>query len=105
MPFQPSPPGGPAGKYQFTPNQTFSIYPQLATTKPFVIKSAKRFDVYGGPPKVPSAEYDEQYKITVKVGDSGSAYQTQALKDTARFWEDGSSKPVRHLFFFRILKR
>ena len=27
----------PAGKYQFTPGQTFALYPQLAAVKPYVI--------------------------------------------------------------------
>ena len=35
--FVPSPPGSAPGVYQFTPNQTYVLYPQLSTTTPFVI--------------------------------------------------------------------
>ena len=29
-PFTPAPANGPVGAYQFTPNQTYALYPQLA---------------------------------------------------------------------------
>lgn len=90
--FHPSPPGSPAGQYQFTPNQTYSLYPQLANTKPFVIKSAKEFDTLGGPLKVPSAEYNADYNVVATIGNANSTLQTKLQKDTAKFWEDGASK-------------
>lgn len=90
--FNPSPAGGPTGKYQFTPNQTYALYPQLATTRPFVIKSVKDFDTEGGPTKIPSAQYDADYKLSATKGNANSSLQAKALKDTAKFWEDGASK-------------
>jgi hypothetical protein len=89
--FHPSPPGGPVGKYQFTPNQTYARYPQLAQTTPIVITSAKTFDIYGGPPKIPSPEYDADYNLTITVGNANSPKQTPFQKTTAKFWEGGSS--------------
>ncbi|BBN01653.1 hypothetical protein MPTK1_2g09150 [Marchantia polymorpha subsp. ruderalis] len=98
--FQPAPLDGPVGKYQFTPNQTFALYPQLATTRPEVIKAAEDFDTLGGPPSIPSAKYNSDYQTLATVGNANSPLQTKLLKDTARFWEDGgnTSGIVGHLF-------
>ncbi|KAG6554802.1 hypothetical protein Mapa_003822 [Marchantia paleacea] len=98
--FQPAPLDGPVGKYQFTPNQTFALYPQLATTRPEVIRGAKDFDTLGGPPSIPSAKYNSDYQTVATVGNANSPLQTKLLKDTARFWEDGgnTSGIVGHLF-------
>lgn len=41
--FVPSPPGSAPGVYQFTPNQTYVLYPQLSTTKPFVISDVQPY--------------------------------------------------------------
>ncbi len=35
--FVPSPANGPVGKYQFTPNQTYALYPQLAKAKSILL--------------------------------------------------------------------
>lgn len=89
--FQPAPPGGPTGAYQFVPNQTFVLYPQLGSTDPFVIHSPEDWDIYGPPPKIPSAQYNSDYDTIVTAGNSLSPLQTQYEKDTAKFWEDGSN--------------
>ena len=102
--FIPSPAGGPTGKYQFTPNQTYALYPQLATTRPFVIKSVKDFDTEGGPSKIPSAQYDADYKLSATIGNANSSLQTKALKDTAKFWEDGASKQYVSIFWIDLKK-
>ena len=38
--FKPAPADGPAGAYQFTPNQTFALYPQLANATTFATPTA-----------------------------------------------------------------
>lgn len=89
--FTPSPPGGPTGKYQFVANQTFVLYPQLATTRPFLVKSVKEFDKYGGPYAIPSAKYNAEYDELATVGNANSSKQTAFFKETAKFWEGGAS--------------
>lgn len=89
--FHPSPPGGPTGKYQFTPNQTSVLYPQLARTRPFVVKSVTSFDKNGGPYKIPSASYNAQYEELATSGNANSSLQTAAFKEIARFWEAGAN--------------
>ncbi|CAM6048346.1 unnamed protein product [Sphagnum compactum] len=89
--FHPAPPGGPVGEYQFTPNQTYALYPQLAQTTPIVITSPKTFDIYGGPLKIPSQEYDADYNLTITIGNANSPNQTSYEKATAKFWEAGSN--------------
>lgn len=89
--FKPAPPNGPHGKYQFTPNQTFALYPQLAATRPEVIRAAEDFDTFGGPPEILSSKYNSDYQTAATVGNANSPLQTPVLKDTARFWEDGAS--------------
>ncbi|KAL2642571.1 hypothetical protein R1flu_010158 [Riccia fluitans] len=98
--FQPYPENGPTGKYQFTVNQTYALYPQLATTQPEVIKAAEDFDTLGGPPAIPSSKYNSDYQTAATVGNANSPLQKPSLKDTARFWEDGgnTSGIVGHLF-------
>lgn len=39
VPFTPAAAGSPPGEYQFTPGQTFVVYPQIAQTKPLVLSS------------------------------------------------------------------
>jgi hypothetical protein len=89
--FHPAPPGGPVGEYQFTPNQTYAQYPQLAQTTPILITSPETFDIYGGPLKIPSQEYDADYNLTITIGNANSPNQTLYEKTTAKFWEAGSS--------------
>ncbi|KAL3696027.1 hypothetical protein R1sor_010103 [Riccia sorocarpa] len=98
--FKPYPENGPTGKYQFTVNQTFALYPQLATTRPEVIKSPEDYDTLGGPYAIPSSEYNSDYQTLATIGNANSPLQTQALKDTARFWEDGANTSgiVGHFF-------
>lgn len=38
--FKPAPADGPAGAYQFTPNQTYALYPQLANATTFATPTA-----------------------------------------------------------------
>ena len=110
--FIPSPPGGPTGKYQFTPNQTYALYPQLATSRPFLVKSVKPYDKYGGPYPIPSAQYNTEYDELATIGNANSSKNTPAFKKTALFWEAGASTnfalsahqfPAIHSSFF--LKR
>ncbi|CAK9864421.1 unnamed protein product [Sphagnum jensenii] len=89
--FHPAPVGAPTGEYQFTPNQTYVLYPQLAYTKGFVINSSKDFDIFGGPFKIPSKEYDLEYNQIATVGNANSLNQTSFDKATAKFWEAGSN--------------
>ncbi|CAK9875930.1 unnamed protein product [Sphagnum jensenii] len=89
--FHPAPPGGPVGEYQFTPNQTYASYPQLAQTTPILIPSPETFDIYGGPLKIPSQEYDADYNLTITIGNANSPNQTLYEKTTAKFWEAGSN--------------
>ncbi|KAJ7534610.1 hypothetical protein O6H91_13G102500 [Diphasiastrum complanatum] len=98
--FVPARQNGPTGLYQFTPNQTFALYPQLGETKTFVIKSVEDYDVFGGPPEIPSKEYDHNYNTIREVGDASSQSQTVQEKDTALFWEDGANTSALsgHLF-------
>jgi hypothetical protein len=89
--FTPAPPGGPTGKYQFVANQTFVLYPQLARTRPFLIKSVKSFDRYGGPYAIPSAKYNKEYDELATAGNANSSQQTASFRETAKFWEGGAN--------------
>ncbi|KAG0601885.1 hypothetical protein M758_11G145400 [Ceratodon purpureus] len=89
--FTPSPPGGPTGKYQFVANQTFVLYPQLATTRPFLLKSVKKYDSHGGPYAIPSAKYNAEYDELATIGNANSSKQTASFKETAKFWEGGAN--------------
>ena len=88
--FVPAPAGGPAGAYQFTPNQTFTLYPQLATTKPFVITDPNSFDL-GPPNAVSSTGYTADLAEVFNNGVKGSPIRNQYQTDTAYFWADGAT--------------
>lgn len=100
--FHPAPVGAPTGEYQFTPNQTYVLYPQLAYTKGFVINSSKDFDIFGGPFKIPSKEYDLEYNQCATVGNANSPNQTSFDKATAKFWEAGSSMMSLNLHSYKL---
>lgn len=100
--FHPAPVGAPTGEYQFTPNQTYVLYPQLAYTKGFVINSSKDFDIFGGPFKIPSKEYDLEYNQSATVGNANSPNQTSFDKATAKFWEAGSSMMSLNLHSYKL---
>lgn len=89
--FVPSPAGGPTGKYQFTSNQTFVLYPQLGKTRPFVIKSVAKFNTNGGPYAIPSSKYNTDYEEIATVGNVNSSSFTDFFKETAKFWEAGAN--------------
>lgn len=98
--FVPAPPGGPPGKYEFTPGQTFALYPQLGTTKPFLISSGASFDTQGGPAALFSAKYNASLLEVMQYGKNNDSLRTQYQTDTAMFWADvpGTAGVAGHWF-------
>lgn len=90
VPFTPAPPGGPPGAYQFTPNQTYALYPQLATTRPFVITNVSSFDL-GPPLALSSPNYTTQLGEVYTLGAKGSPARNPTQNDTIYFWVDGAT--------------
>lgn len=98
--FVPSPPGGPVGKYQFTPGQTYVTFPQLAHTRPFLVKNVPSFDKYGGPYPVGSAAYNAEVKTVQSIGEDNSTTRTADETLIALFWADpgNTSALAGHLY-------
>lgn len=88
--YMPSPPGGPVGKYQFVPGQTYVTFPQLASTRPFVAKKPKAYDTRG-PNSVGSAAYNADLREVQSLGNATSSSRTAYETDTALFWSDPSN--------------
>lgn len=86
--FKPAPPGGPLNAYEYTPGQTFVVFPQLNSTRPFLITGPQAYDTYGGPSLVGTAAYDKEVAEVRSVGKNDSATRTPYQTETARFWDD-----------------
>jgi hypothetical protein len=80
--FTPSPANGPAGAYQFVTNQTYALYPQLATATPFVISNVSSFD-QGPPHPLNSSQYKADLAEVYVIGVKNSTNRTQYQTDTA----------------------
>lgn len=89
-PFTPAPTPGPPGAYQYTPGQTFVLYPQLATTKTFVISNISEFDI-GPPNALNSTAYTTELAEVFSFGVKNSTVRSQYQTDTAYFWADGAT--------------
>eukprot|EP00884_Botryococcus_braunii_P023567 jgi/Botrbrau1/9895/Bobra.0080s0024.2 len=98
FPFTPAPPNGPPGAWQFTPNQTYALYPQLANTTTFVTPAPGKFanTLLGAskPQAVGTSEYAKELANVASVGEKTSANRSQYESETAPFWAqaDGTSQ-------------
>ncbi|GAQ78974.1 hypothetical protein KFL_000220060 [Klebsormidium nitens] len=86
--FTPSPANGTIGKYQFTPNQTNALYPQLQNTRPFLVDPSRFNTTNGGPLTVPSDTYNTQLAEVRTLGSSTSSNRSATQTETAYFWAD-----------------
>ncbi|KAL4431473.1 hypothetical protein ABPG75_006729 [Micractinium tetrahymenae] len=89
-PFTPAPAGSAPGLYQFTPNQTNVVYPQIADTHALVLDNIKTYKP-APPLTIPSAGYTSALAETFRLGRSDSADRTAEQNDTAKFWADGNT--------------
>ncbi|PRW60432.1 PAP2 superfamily [Chlorella sorokiniana] len=90
VPFTPAANDSAPGLYQFTPNQTYSVYPQIAQTKPVVLSSVTEFKP-APPNAIGSPEYVADLAEVFVVGRKDSSNRTQEQTDTANFWADGNT--------------
>ncbi|KAI7845827.1 hypothetical protein COHA_000737 [Chlorella ohadii] len=90
VPFTPAANGSAPGAYQFTPNQTYSVYPQIAQTKPLVLSSVSEFKP-APPNAIGSPEYIADLAEVFVVGRKDSTNRTQDQTDIANFWADGNT--------------
>ncbi|GAB4813265.1 hypothetical protein N2152v2_000311 [Parachlorella kessleri] len=105
--FTPAPANGPVGAYQFTPNQTYALYPQLANVTTILLPAnqsapstppASQFSSKAeiitqpwgiSPLTVSSSEYTTELQQVFTLGKKGGTNQTNI--DTANFWADGNT--------------
>lgn len=100
--YKPAPPGGPLGAYEYTPGQTFVVYPQLNSTRPFLIPNPQAYDTYGGPFPVGTAAYNKEVAETQTIGKNNSATRTPYQTDTSFFWADLSNTSAIAGHWFNI---
>jgi hypothetical protein len=94
-------------KYQFVPNQTYALYPQLAQATPFILTVAEldsianNKDQKNGPVfKAPQNDYQKTYEY----GSKNSKVRQQYDTDSAWFWADGANTSAISGHFFDIAR-
>ncbi|PSC76017.1 acid phosphatase Vanadium-dependent haloperoxidase [Micractinium conductrix] len=80
-PFAPAEEGADPDEYQFAPNQTYVVYPQIATSSPLVLDSVEEFKP-APPLRLGSDEYVAQLQEVYELGRKGSASRTREQTDT-----------------------
>lgn len=87
--FKPAPPGT-RWRYQFTPNQTMALYPQMATTRPFILPAAtlKSAATNTQPARGPVMKLPatSEYMATFELGSRASAKRTPYQTGSVFFW-------------------
>lgn len=91
--FVPSPPNGTAGKWQFTPGQTFALYPQLANAETLVADPRTLAKVAAAylPPAVGTKAYNVDYNFTYTYGSVNSTARSAYDSGSPAFWADGAN--------------
>lgn len=91
--YQPAPPGGPAGVYEFTPGVSSVLSPQWGEVTPWTMTSGEEF-MPPGPPSLNSLQYTLDYYKTMLYGGTTSALRTNDETLFAHFWADQTGKTV-----------
>jgi hypothetical protein len=91
--YQPAPPGGPPGVYEFTPGVSSVLSPQWGGVTPWTMTSGDEF-MPPGPPSLKSLEYTLDYYKTMLYGGTTSALRTNDETQFAHFWADPTGTTV-----------
>ncbi|GAB4815934.1 hypothetical protein N2152v2_002980 [Parachlorella kessleri] len=80
-------PAGSVGEYQFTPNQTYALVPQLAKARTYFPPPNKTFEDSLLPHPITSPEYTAELEEIYRVGGKNSTERSQYDTETALFWD------------------